>query len=280
MRSHGFYDRIAELKSDPEFTSSYAVRDAKLEELRNDILIADLDDSFKTRLKAKLDTDYTGLAMRFRSSTNAEDLDGFPCAGCYDSHTGDPADFEGDQIAAASAAIRKTWATVWNLRTYDERELNGIDHTQVCMALLVHTNFPEEEVNGLAITDNIFDRSGNTPGFYVNVQRGGAAEVVHPPPGVMSDSFLYLHSFPNQPVVYYTHSNLIPDGETVLTRREVNELGNALSAINERFRRAYAAPNGGWWALEVDFKFDDEGNAGQPPALFIKQARPYPLGAE
>jgi hypothetical protein len=32
---------------------------------------------------------------------------------------------------------------------------------------------------------------------------------------------------------------------------------------------------GSWYALEVDWKFDDKFSPGEP-RLFIKQARPYP----
>jgi hypothetical protein len=278
MRENGFFDRVAAYPDIPEFASNTAIREAELQALRDEILATDLNDEFKSRLEAKLDADYPGVSMRFRSSTNAEDLDGFPCAGCYDSHTGDPAEHGGDQLAAASEAIRKTWATVWNLRTYDERELNGIGHTQVCMALLVHTNFPDEEANGIAITDNIFEQSGNAPGFYVNVQEGGTYEVVHPPAGITSDSFLYQYSFPNQPIIYYTHSNItVPAGSDVLTTQEIHSLGDALAALNERFRSAYGSKDGSWWALDVEFKFDDEADPGGSPSLYIKQARPYPV---
>jgi hypothetical protein len=281
MRQNGFFERMAAFRDDAQFVSDDSYRDAQLLALRDDIMATDIDDEFKGRLKAKLDADFPNRSMRFRSSTNAEDLNGFPCAGCYDSHTGDPTKHGGDQLAAASEAIRKTWATVWNLRTYDERELNGIDHTQVCMALLVHGNFPDEEANGLAITDNIFDQTGNAPGFYVNVQEGGTYEVVAPPAGITSDSFLFQYSFPTKPIIYYTHSNVtIPRGTDVLTTDEIYVLGDALVAINERFRHAYAPLDGSWWALEVDFKFDDEADPGGPPSLYIKQARPYPANAQ
>ncbi|HET9958398.1 MAG TPA: PEP/pyruvate-binding domain-containing protein [Polyangiaceae bacterium] len=275
MKANGFYDRVTQLEQDPNFTGQDSVRDQKLAELRADLMKADIGTELKTKLKEKLDKDYPGKAIRFRSSTNAEDLDGFPCAGCYDSHTGDPAEFGGDQIAAAAEAIKKTWATVWNLRTYEERKLHSIAHTKVAMALLVHTNFPDEEANGVAVTANIFDPTGNAPGFYVNVQKGGQAEVVHPPPGVTSDSFLYQYSFPNQPVIYYTRSNLVNEGEHVLDARQIYDLGQALNSIHERFRKAYQASPDAWYAMDCEFKFDDEAAPGQKPSLYIKQARPY-----
>ena len=278
MDENGFFDRARGFANDPEFTGKDDVRDAKLTQLRNDILVAPFNADFQARLKAKFDADYPGKSMRFRSSTNAEDLDGFPCAGCYDSHTGDPNDgkHNGDQLAAALDAIRKTWATVWSFRTYEERRLHSIDHTKVAMALLVHTNFPAEEANGVAITANIFDTSGNAPGFYVNVQKGGDFEVVHPPAGITSDSFLYQYGFMGMPVIYYTHSNIIEAGQRVLDERQINELGKALDIIHTRFRNAYQPKPTDWYAMDCEFKFDDEANPGSTPTLYIKQARPYP----
>jgi pyruvate, water dikinase len=278
MEENGFFARVKAFRDDPEFVASQGVRGIKLAELRADILKAPFNAEFQALLKAKLDADFPGKSMRFRSSTNAEDLDGFPCAGCYDSHTGDPndRDYMGNQLAACLDAIRKTWATVWNVRTYDEREIHSMDHTSVAMALLVHTNFPDEEANGVAITNNIFDLTNNTPGFYVNVQTGGTFEVVHPPPGVTSDSFLYQFSFQGQPIIYYTHSNVVKPGQTVLTERQIYDLGKALDVLNRRFRNAYEKSPGAWWALDVEFKYDDEANPGTTPALYIKQARPYP----
>ena len=112
----------------------------------------------------------------------------------------------------------------------------------------------------------------------MNVQEGGTFEVVHPPPGVSSDSFLYFFDNPNQPITFIAHSNLIPDGETVLDAKQTYELGVALKAIHERFSAAYGpkAGNTGWYAMDVEFKFDDMGQEDGKPHLYIKQARPYP----
>ena len=136
---------------------------------------------------------------------------------------------------------------------------------------------PNEEANGVAVTSNIFDASGLDPAFYVNVQFGGDVEVVAPPPGVSSDQFLYYFTQPGQPITYIAHSSLIPSGQTVLTAAQIRELGAALSAIHTRFSPAYgpASGNTGWYAMDVEFKFDDDG-AGGAPRLYIKQARPYP----
>lgn len=275
MEDNGFFERIRGWLQDPGFNNDPAVRDAYLAELRTDMHSARVDADFQRALRAKLEADYPGLTMRFRSSTNSEDLDGFPCAGCYESHTGDPEDW-----TDVLDAIRDTWASIWLFRTFEERAYNSIDHFSVVMALLVHHNFPDEEANGVAVTANPFDPSGLQPGFYVNVQFGGDVEVVHPPAGTTSDQFLYLYDEPGQPIIYLSHSNLVPEGETVLTNAQIYELGTALDAIHDRFSPAYgpASGNDGWYAMDVELKFD--GEPGEVAPLWIKQARPYPAPAD
>ncbi|WP_437982386.1 PEP/pyruvate-binding domain-containing protein [Sorangium sp. So ce117] len=273
MKDNGFYEQIDALLADPKFTTDAAARDEQLKALRDAMKSAPIDAELQELLKAKIEADYPGHPMRFRTSTNSEDLDGFPCAGCYDSNTGDPTDWE-DVLDA----IRKTYASAWKLRTFDERTYYGIDHRTIGMALLVHHNFPAEEANGVAITNNPFDTAGVQPAFYVNVQTGGDVEVVAPPAGVTNDAFLYFFNQPNQPVTYLTHSSLMPEGQTVLSTAQVHQLGVALDAIHERFSPAYgpASGNDGWYAMDVEFKYDDDANPDEAPTLYIKQARPYP----
>lgn len=271
MRENGFFARIEALLTNPTFLDSAQARDAALATLRKDMESAPVDTTLQELLRAKMQNDYPGVSLRFRTSTNSEDLEGFPCAGCYESHTGDPDDWQ-DVLDA----LRETWSTVWLFRTFEERSYYGVDHKSVGMALLVHENFPEEEANGVALTANPFDASGLEPGFYVNVQAGGDAEVVAPPPGVTSDELLYFFDSPNQPISFLSHSNLVPEGQTVLTTAQTFQLGQALSRIHERFSPAYgpAAGNTAWYAMDIEFKFD--GAPGETATLHVKQARPHP----
>jgi pyruvate, water dikinase len=275
MKENGFYAQIDSFLADPAFNTDSVVRDAKLAELRAAIMAAPINQSFQTLLRAKLDAKFPGRVVRFRTSTNSEDLEGFPCAGCYDSHSGDPADWEGNLLMA----IKETWSGVWYFRSYEERSYRSVDQKGVMMALLVHRNFPMEEANGVAATANPFDMTGQQPALYVNVQYGGAAEVVHPPPGVTSDEFLYYYyNVPSRPVTYLAHSNLILAGETVLSEAQILELGHALAAVQTRYSYAYgpAVGKSGWYGMEVDIKFDDEEDPTQPAKLYLKQARPHP----
>jgi len=273
MTENGLFDEVDRLLADPDFMSDPALREADLAALRADMLAAPVNADLQAALKAKLAKDYPGIVMRFRTSTNSEDLDGFPCAGCYESQSGDPSNWD-----SVLDAVRGAWSSIWLFRTFEERSFYGIDHHSVGMALLVHHNFPAEEANGVAVTNNPFDVAGIEPAFYVNVQWGGDAEVVHPPAGVSSDTFLYFFSNPNQPVTFVSHSNLVPDGQSVLSASQTHELGVALDAIHERFSAAYGPKAGvkGWYAMDVEFKFDDMDQTDGQPHLFVKQARPYP----
>ena len=244
MRQNGFYDRVDALLGDPRFQNDAGVRDARLAELRADIEKAPVDPGFSALLKSKLEKDFAGMTMRFRTSTNAEDQEDFLCAGCYDSHTGDPTDWDVDRPGcnptsnkgcSVLQAIRKAWSGVWYFRTFEERSYNSIDQKKIGMALLVHHNFSVEQANGVAVTANIFDSSGLEPAFYVNVQTGGDAEVVAPPPGISSDELLYFYAYDGMPITYLGHSNLLPAGKTVLTAEQVFELGTTLDAIQKRF---------------------------------------------
>jgi hypothetical protein len=268
MEENGFDQRVAALLADPRFATDARLRDAELARLRDDMSAATVNADFERVLLAKLAQDYPGVRMRFRSSTNAEDLDGFTGAGLYTSRSGDAGDAE-----SILDAIRRVWASVWSFRAFEERSYRSIDHLQVGMGLLVHRSFPSEDANGVALTNNPFDPNGLEPAFYVNVQVLEFS-VVQPPPGVVPESFLHYYDVQNRPLSYLSESSLVGPGQRVLSPAQVAELGASLDAIRQFFAPAYTPAPGSdpWWAMDVEFKFDAE--EGQPPALFVKQARP------
>lgn len=270
LQENGFDTRIEQMLDDSDFKGDVALRDSTLAQLREDMQAAPLNAEFEQALMDKLETDYPGVRMRFRSSTNAEDLEGFTGAGLYTSKSGEP----GSDDALVADAVREVWASVWFFRAFEEREYRGIDHLAVGMSLLVHRSFPDEEANGVALTANLFDSTGAEPGFYINVQEGETS-VVKPPNGVSSDQFIYHFDFPGQPIVYIARSSLVPEGETVLTYRETYELGQALKDIHTYFSTIYPPNENGWYAMDVEFKFDDVDEYDEP-ILWVKQARPHP----
>lgn len=274
MQNNGLQDELIAMMADPRWTADPDFRFAQLEQLKLDIVAAPLDPVFLQAVLDKIATDFPPETdARFRSSTNAEDLGNFTGAGLYNSQTGKPIYEDLDIEDSVSWAIKTAWSNLWNPRAFEERQYYSIDQLAVGMALLTTPNFPDEEANGVAVTNNIFDTSGLEPAFYVNVQPEDA-EVVQPDAGVIPDAFLHYYYSPGQPVVYITHSNLIQQGTTVLTNRQINDLGNALAQIHTWFYPVYG-DDGEWYGMDVEFKFDDKNNPGTPE-LFIKQARPFP----
>jgi len=269
MKENGFYEDIDAMLADKAFQSDPAHRADELEALQVRMIAAPLNTDFHNALLDKLYSEYPDTRMRFRSSTNAEDLGSFTGAGLYTSMSGDPT----DPTRPVDIAVKTVWSSVWGPRAYEERDWYGIDHRKVGMTILSHRSFPDEDANGVAITANIFDTTGLEPGFYVNVQAGDES-VVLPEQGNTTDQFIYYFDSPGQPIVYLAHSNLVDEGETVLSTEQVYDLGVALAAIRDYFYPVYGV-TGGFYGMDTEFKFDVVED-GQPAQLFMKQARPYP----
>ena len=266
MQENGLDAEITAMLAEEKFVNDPAYRDARLTALRTSISTRPINVDFEAMVLAKLAQDYPGLPMRFRSSTNSEDLNGFTGAGLYTSKTGDPK----NASKPVANAIRNVWASLWNYRAFEERTYRGIPHTDVAMALLVHPSFPDEEANGVALTANMFDPT--QPGFYINVQKGDTS-VVLPEAGITADSFLYYYYYPGQPITYFAHSSLIPEGQTVLTPAQTYKLGQSLEAIHTYFAQYYQKGDE-FYAMDVEFKLEDYGTGGEPQVV-IKQARPH-----
>jgi hypothetical protein len=275
MVTNGLQDTLVAMHAEKEWADP-VYRDTRLIQLKTEIVNAPLNPEFLTLLYEKINSMpnfIPGQKVRFRSSTNAEDLGNFTGAGIYDSQSGDPT-IPGIGEDTIPWAIKTAWSNLWNTRAYEERAYYSIDQFAVGMALLTTPNFEDEEANGVAITNNIFDTSGLEPGFYVNVQIDNN-EVVQPEPGVVPDAYIHYFKLPNEPVVYTSHCSLIPEGTTVLTSQQIHDLGVALDAIHNTFMPVYGN-DGDWYGMDTEFKFDDKLDPGNPPTLFMKQARPFP----
>ena len=270
LAANGFDTRIHAMLADPTFRSDGNARKQMLLALQADMLAAPVSTALLAELTARLEAEFPQTRMKFRSSTNAEDLEHFTGAGLYTSAAG----AVGDPARPIDVAIKTVWASMWNFRAVEERDYAGIDHEQVAMAVLVSPAYIDELANGVAITANIYDpRPGAEDAFYVNAQLGDAS-VVLPAPGVTADQLLLFFFHNGQPATYYVHSNLVEPGQTVLARNELFMLGQALTGIRERFRRDYAPPPGyGFLPVDVEWKLIDTPQGRQ---IWIKQARPYP----
>ncbi|MBN2359837.1 MAG: hypothetical protein JXR83_10315 [Deltaproteobacteria bacterium] len=261
MRDNGYHRYLEQLLADQRFRSDGDYRRATLADMQESMRGAPVSAKLRDLLDLKLADEYPHMRMRFRSSTNAEDLGVYTGAGLYSSYSGD----RDDPDKPVLDALRGVWASLFNLRAFEEREYMGIDHRKVAMAVLVHRSFPDELANGVAITANLFDPT--EPAFYVNVQVGEEA-VTNPSPGMLPDQYLYYWASASPEAVFLSYSSL-NRGQPVLSAREQHELASALLAIHRNFQPVYGSR--GFYAMDVEFKFD-----APDRALVIKQARPYP----
>lgn len=276
MVDNGLREQLMALEAEPAWDDP-VYREEQLLAFQAVMRAAPIDEAFVAAVITKFHADFPGeTRMRFRSSTNAEDLGTFTGAGLYNSQTGHTDRAPGVD-GSVHWAIKEAWLNIWNPRAYEERGYYSIDQHACAMALLTTPNFANEEANGVALTNNIFDTTGAEPAFYVNVQVG-ENEVVQPKVGVLPDAYLHYFYYPGQPITYITHSTLIPVNTTVLNATQIHDLGVALDAIHQRFLPVYGN-DGEWYGMDIEFKFDDKLDPDAPPTLFIKQARPFPWNA-
>ncbi|MCB9655094.1 MAG: hypothetical protein H6729_13295 [Deltaproteobacteria bacterium] len=261
MESSGLYDEARRMMAEPQFQTDPTYREEALRNFRRQIRRTDIPSDIAAPLRAMQREFPPDTAIRCRSSTNNEDLEGFNGAGLYDSYTHRPDEGEIDRT------IKQVWASLWNFRAFEERDFYRIDHFSAAMGVLVHENFDDEAANGVALTRNIYDP--NWPGFYVNVQIGEAL-VTNPGEGAVPDEFLISAIGPHGEweTQFIRHSNLAEDERPVLTDAQTTELRRAMEKIQSHFKPLYDRQTDPTFSMDIEFKIDTSGK------LIVKQARP------
>jgi pyruvate,water dikinase len=256
-----YVDRLLE---HPRFVAETPLREATLDGLRHIIRHAPTDPGLAAELNARVAEEFGLAPVRLRSSTNAEDLEGFSGAGLYTSLSAWAAGED-----AAGERIRRVWASVWNFKAFEERRFWNMDHMAVKMGVLVHQAFPSEEANGVLITQNVVDLT--TAGMYVNVQLG-EVPVTNPELGAIPEIFsLVPKPLGTVPVSRQRYSSLSPH-EPILLEDEIQQLYDAAKSVQAHFAPLYGESIYSL-ILDLEFKFH-----GPERHLFIKQARPYCSG--
>jgi phosphoenolpyruvate synthase/pyruvate phosphate dikinase len=272
IKSNHIQPFIDEMLADETFKTNQDYRKAKLLELQNKITSAAINPNFVELVRNKIGNFSDFAAYRFRSSTNAEDLEDFSGAGLYDSYSAK----KDDENKSIENAIKKVWASLWNFRAFEEREYYKIDHLSAVMGILVHRSFPDENANGVVITKNLYNVN---PGFIVNAQFDENS-IVFPEPGIMHDQLiLYTYSISNSTdftIEYLSHSNIREfNGQNVLTNDELYLLGAYCLQIKQHY--FYKVPHKcnclfDDFGLDIEFKIDSSKGKRK---LYIKQIRLY-----
>lgn len=271
ITDHQIDTLIDQMLADNRFFTDQAYREDRLRQLRDRIIEAPLDPELLSLVLTRIHGFQFFDSYKFRSSTNAEDLENFSGAGLYDSFAAK----KGSSSKSVDKAIKKVWASLWNLRAFDERAYYKIDQHSVAMGILVNRSSPDEEANGVIITKNLY--SGNHA-YTVNVQYKEFS-VVSPEPGVMHDQIL-IHTISLDTLKYtleYIARSNIPalGGNTVLTDAELYQIGDLCTKVKEHY--FYHIPHHcncsyNDFAVDIEFKIDSEVS---PRKVYFKQARIY-----
>lgn len=152
--------------------------------------------TLEAALQTRFDHLSTTQGLRFRSSSNVEDIEGFNGAGLYESNTGylspavlpDPDDHD----KTVESALLRTWSSYWSWEAYDERLTANVDHLSGNMGILVHARFDNdvERANGVLTMTRYPETSpthapelfGDRYEMTINAQ-AGSLSVTNPPPG-------------------------------------------------------------------------------------------------
>ena len=222
--------------------------------------------------------------IRFRSSTNLEDTEHFTGAGLYDSYSGCLLDdLDGDGVGPSHCdpeepnergvlrALKRVYASFYNLNAFLERLRHGIAEDDVGMAVLVHHSFPDEIelANGVARLD--VTASGTPFGMHGEmVTQLGAVSVTNPegnalPEVVQASRYSFgTYFFPVQT------SSLVPLGGHVLAwEDEYQEFIGLFADVAD----GYAA----YFPEKARFMLDFEYKKSALDGLVVKQVREIPL---
>ena len=260
MKHNEFYDDIEEMLADPDFQSDFDTQESELKKLRKKIKKGETPQWIIEALQAMHATYPEGQSLRYRSSTNNEDLPGFSGAGLYDSKTQDPDETAEDGI---DKSIKGVWASMWNFRAFTEREFHRIDHLAAAMGVLVHPNYSDELANGVAVSFDPFGRRDGS--YYVNTQLG--EDLITNPEAHSTPEEMLLH--PDGTYTVTARSNQVPAGRLLMSDAQLGQLRRHLEAIHDEFEELYGIESGQEFAMEIEFKITSEN------ILSIKQARPW-----
>ena len=263
--------------------------DKALRDIRNIIRKAsDFSDKQKSAILEGLSQFSPTEKIRFRSSTNVEDTRYFVGAGLYDSFSGcilddtdnddtGPSHCDPDEADERGVfrAIRKVYASFYNLNAYLERIRHGVNESEVGMALLVHHSFPDEIelANGVATLSRGLSGRSVRVGISMVTQKG-AVSVTNPEGGAIPEiveGYLYRGTSNYEGVNLQQRSSLMLLGEDAVMDWQDDYLSLIVNLyqISEAYIDRF--PGNQEPRLEFEYKRVRDGE------IVIKQIREIPM---
>ncbi len=260
MEFNNFFQDVESMINDPNFQADRTTRSNMLKDFRDKIKAASMPQWMWDELAAMHATFPAGTSIRCRSSTNNEDLPGFNGAGLYDSKTQHPDE------GHISKSIKQVYASLWNLRAFEERDFYRVNHFIASMGVLCHPNYQDEKANGVGVsTDPIYGTS-NT--FYLNSQVGEDLITNPNAASIPEELLLDREQISNNDYIVVQRSNLLDD-DTLIMEGYLDEMRNFLSVIHDEFELLYEASGNSNFAMDIEYKITSDDR------LIIKQARPW-----
>ncbi len=257
MNYNNFFEEIDSIINNPEFKSDRDIRDDLLKRLRKKIKKAEMPDWMMNQLAIMHESFPEGTSLRCRSSSNNEDLAGFNGAGLYTSKTQHPDE------GHISKSIKQVYASLWNLRAFEERDFYRINHFVTSMGVLCHPNYSSEKSNSVAVSSDPIYNSENT--FYLNSQIGEDL-ITNPDTNSIPEEILLDKE---SGYVVIEHSNFLPNDTTIMSEEHLNQLRDYLSVIHNEFEKLYNAKDNQSFSMDIECKITSDNQ------LIIKQARPW-----
>lgn len=267
FKASGAEDLLTDLIKDSLLMNDKVGLSKRLKEIRKAMKQYPLDTVFYKQVNKKLaERGYQkNDRIRFRSSTNAEDIKGFNGAGLYSSCTGI---FETTESKTVERAIKKVWSSVWNEGAFRERAYFNINQQSVAMGIAVHKAFGTEEVNGVAITKNLYRK--NDEAYVINAQLGETAIVAGKDSALSELSILSKSGYDQAVHNDYISYSSLNNAQALMTEKQLIDLFESLERIKQHYYFRVRDDDTPYadYALDVEFKIKNG-------VLIIKQVRLY-----
>jgi len=245
-------------------------------------------------IERSLRTAFAALAVtqgvRFRSSSNVEDIEGFNGAGLYESYTGflDAAaqPRASDRERTVERSILRVWGSFWSFEAFEERRAERIDHLSAAMAVLSHPRFDDEleRATGVCTFTVMPPSSPDAERLEVNVQIGDGS-VANPDPTILPEVVRLARARGGDAVRIerVRRASGAPDRDLLsdeVLQRLFADTGNVTRRWLARENNPRAVARRAR-TLTLDFEFHDmlpgwpaqRDGTVQPPRLVLKQAR-------